>query len=82
MSDSRGPTGQVGDGWRLALGTFTAIPTAPPGQVDSARAGVSLLLAPFDEFVVSYKDRTEMIDATHYGKVMTKIISIWKKEII
>ena len=47
MSDSRGLTGQVRDGWRLALGTFTAIPTAPPGQVDSARAGVSLLLAPF-----------------------------------
>jgi len=48
--------------------------------------------APFDEYVVSYKDRTEMIDATHYGKVMTKngifsptimlngkIIGSWKK---
>ena len=62
------------------------IRTPLPGQ-DSA-----LLLAPFDEFVVSYKDRTEMIDGTHYGKVMTKngifsptimlngrIIGSWKK---
>ena len=48
--------------------------------------------APFDEFVVSYKDRSEMIDAEHYSKVMTKngifsptimlngrIIGSWKK---
>jgi len=55
--------------------------------------GVSaLLLPPFDEFVVSYKDRSEMINETHYGKVMTKnglfsptimldgkIIGSWKK---
>lgn len=52
----------------------------------------ALLLPPFDEFVVSYKDRSEMIDETHYGKVMTKnglfsptimlngeIIGSWKK---
>ncbi len=32
----------------------------------------ALLLPPFDEFVVSYKDRSEIIDDTHYGKVMTK----------
>ena len=62
------------------------IRTPLPGQ-ESA-----LLLAPFDEFVVSYKDRTEMIDAEHYSKVMTKngifsptimlngkIIGSWKK---
>lgn len=52
------------------------------------------LLPPFDEFVVSYKDRSELIDETHYGKVMTKnglfsptvmlngeIIGSWKKTI-
>lgn len=62
------------------------IRTPQPGQ-DSA-----LLLAPFDEFVVSYKDRSEMIDTEHYSKVMTKngifsptimlngrIIGSWKK---
>ena len=62
------------------------IRTPLPGQ-ESA-----LLLAPFDEFVVSYKDRSEMIDAEHYSKVMTKngifsptimlngrIIGFWKK---
>ncbi|HCC52295.1 MAG TPA: hypothetical protein DEQ30_09765 [Porphyromonadaceae bacterium] len=45
-----------------------------------------------DEFVVSYKDRTEIIRQIHYGKVMTKnglfsptimlngeIIGSWKK---
>lgn len=59
----------------------------PPVDHDSA-----LLLAPFDEFVVSYKDRSDMIEETHYGKVMTKngifsptimlngkIIGSWKK---
>ena len=62
------------------------IRTPLPGQ-ESA-----LLLAPFDEFVVSSKDRSEMIDAEHYSKVMTKngifsptimlngkIIGYWKK---
>ncbi len=53
----------------------------------------TLLLPPFDEFVVSYKDRSEIITDTHYGKVMTKnglfsptimlnggeIIGSWKK---
>lgn len=51
-----------------------------------------LLLPPFDEFVVSYKDRSEMIDDEHYAKVMTKngifsptlmhngrIVGSWKK---
>lgn len=51
-----------------------------------------LLLPPFDEFVVSYKDRSELIEDEHYGKVMTKnglfsptimlngrIIGSWKK---
>lgn len=52
----------------------------------------ALLLPPFDEFVVSYKNRTEIIEDNHYGKVMTKngifsptiilngeIIGSWKK---
>ncbi len=59
----------------------------PPSDQDSA-----LLLAPFDEFVVSYKERSEMIEEAHYSKVMTKngifsptimlngtIIGSWKK---
>ncbi|MDL2283447.1 winged helix DNA-binding domain-containing protein [Odoribacter sp. OttesenSCG-928-G04] len=59
----------------------------PPVNENSA-----LLLPPFDEFVVSYKDRSELIDKEHYGKVMTKnglfsptvmlngeIIGSWKK---
>ncbi len=38
-----------------------------------AKAEDSVLLLPqFDEMVVSYKDRTEMIGDEHYGKVMTK----------
>lgn len=54
----------------------------------------ALLLAPFDEFVVSYKDRSELIEKTHYSKVMTKngifsptimldgkIIGSWKKTV-
>jgi len=59
----------------------------PPSDHASA-----LLLAPFDEYVVSYKDRSEMIEEAHYSKVMTKngifsptimlngrIIGFWKK---
>ncbi len=59
----------------------------PPSDHDLA-----LLLAPFDEFVVSYKDRSEIIEETHYRKVITKngifsptvmlngkIIGSWKK---
>lgn len=61
----------------------------PPADENSA-----LLLPPFDEFVVSYKDRSELIEENHYGKVMTKnglfsptvmlngeIIGSWKKSI-
>ncbi|NLY24097.1 MAG: winged helix DNA-binding domain-containing protein [Bacteroidales bacterium] len=60
---------------------------SPPSDQTSA-----LLLAPFDEFVVSYKERNEMIEEAHYSKVMTKngifsptimlngrIIGSWKK---
>lgn len=52
----------------------------------------ALLLPPFDEFVVSYKDRSEIIEDHHYSKVMTKnglfsptimlngkIVGSWKK---
>lgn len=59
----------------------------PPVDSNSA-----LLLPAFDEFVISYKDRSEMIEDIHYGKVMTKnglfsptimlngkIIGSWKK---
>lgn len=61
-------------------------------KVPSVDEVSALLLSPFDEFVVSYKDRSEMINETHYGKVMTKnglfsptimlngeIIGSWKK---
>lgn len=61
----------------------------PPTDKDSA-----LLLPPFDEFVVSYKDRSELIEDAHYGKVMTKnglfsptvmlngeIVGSWKKTV-
>lgn len=61
----------------------------PPMDQDSA-----LLLPPFDEFVVSYKDRSELIEDVHYGKVMTKnglfsptvmlngeIVGSWKKTV-
>lgn len=34
------------DAWRLALGTLTAVPVAPPTLVDRRRAGVAMLLAP------------------------------------
>jgi len=61
-----------------------------PSSTDSS----ALLLPPFDEFVVSYKDRPEMISDTHYAKVMTKngifsptvmldgeIVGSWKKAV-
>ena len=61
----------------------------PPTTQQSA-----ILLPPFDEFVVSYKDRSELIATTHYSKVMTKngifspttmlngkIIGSWKKTV-
>ena len=34
------------DAWRLAVGTLTALPTRPPGQVDPRVAGGAMLLAP------------------------------------
>ncbi|MDL9948472.1 adenosylcobinamide-GDP ribazoletransferase [Gordonia sp. ABSL11-1] len=34
------------DGWRLAVGTLTALRVRPPGQVDAAVAHVAMLLAP------------------------------------
>lgn len=34
------------DGWRLALGTLTIIPTKPPRLVDAKRAGIAMSLAP------------------------------------
>lgn len=33
------------DGWRLAVGMFTAIPVAAPRTVDSRRAGLALLVS-------------------------------------
>jgi adenosylcobinamide-GDP ribazoletransferase len=34
------------DAWRLAVGTFTALPVEPPGRVDRAVLGRAMLLAP------------------------------------
>lgn len=61
----------------------------PPSDTDSA-----LLLAPFDEFVVSYKDRSEIIGNEHLRKVVTKngifsptvmlngkVIGTWRKTV-
>ncbi len=63
-------------------------------EIPVAHGGSALLLPSFDEFVVSYKDRSEMISETHYGKVMTKnglfsptvmlggeIVGSWKKSV-
>jgi adenosylcobinamide-GDP ribazoletransferase len=36
----------VTDGWRLAIGTLTALPVRPPSTVDSATARAAMLLAP------------------------------------
>jgi adenosylcobinamide-GDP ribazoletransferase len=36
----------VRDGWRLALGTLTALPVRPPSQVDARTARAAVLLAP------------------------------------
>jgi adenosylcobinamide-GDP ribazoletransferase len=36
----------VGDGWRLATGTLTALPVRPPAAVDRPTARTSVLLAP------------------------------------
>ncbi|MEP9383538.1 adenosylcobinamide-GDP ribazoletransferase [Nocardioides sp. KR10-350] len=34
------------DGWRLSVGTLTALPVAPPGRVDGRTAAAAMLLAP------------------------------------
>ena len=34
------------DAWRLALGTLTVVPVAPPGVIDRRRAGMAMVLAP------------------------------------
>ena len=34
------------DGWRLAVGTLTALPVRPPSVVDRRRAGLAMLMAP------------------------------------
>lgn len=60
--------------------------TTPPTDMSA------LLLAPFDEFVVGYTDRSEIIEEAHYRKVMTvnglfsptvmlngEIIGSWKR---
>lgn len=45
---SPGPVGpaRLLDGWRLSVGTLTAIPVRPPTRVDTAAAGWAMLLAP------------------------------------
>jgi adenosylcobinamide-GDP ribazoletransferase len=39
-------TGVLRDGWRLAVGTVTVLPVAPPTRVDLAVARVAMVLAP------------------------------------
>jgi adenosylcobinamide-GDP ribazoletransferase len=34
------------DGWRLALGTLTALPVRPPAQIDARTARIAVLVAP------------------------------------
>jgi adenosylcobinamide-GDP ribazoletransferase len=41
------PRSAPADGWRLALGTLTALPVRPPSQVDTGTARSAVLLAPF-----------------------------------
>ncbi|GAA1977173.1 adenosylcobinamide-GDP ribazoletransferase [Nocardioides panacihumi] len=36
----------LADGWRLAVGTLTALPVRPPETVDARRAGLAMALAP------------------------------------
>jgi hypothetical protein len=61
-------------------------------KISSTNDPLPLLLPPFDEYVVSYTNRSEMIGDVHYGKVMTKnglfsptvmlngkIVGSWKK---
>lgn len=61
-------------------------------KIPSEDSVSALLLSPFDEYVVSYKDRSEIVHDDHYAKVMTKnglfsptvmlngeIVGSWKK---
>lgn len=41
-------------------------------RIPEKKSDSILLLPPFDEFVVSYKERSEIIEDQHRGKVMTK----------
>lgn len=41
------PVSDLGSGWRLALGTLTALPVRPPSRVDASSARWAVLLAPF-----------------------------------
>ncbi|WP_040162157.1 adenosylcobinamide-GDP ribazoletransferase [Nigerium massiliense] len=45
MSASTRP-GVARDGWRLALGTLTVLPTRPPETIDAGAAGLAMALAP------------------------------------
>lgn len=62
-----------------------------PYNIDSAKDTVHLLSA-FDEFIVSYRDRKEILESEHYRKVITtngifrpiivengKVIGLWKR---
>ena len=42
-----------------------------PNDIQTPPGNMSHLLPAFDEFVVSYKDRSEIIDETYYRKVLT-----------
>lgn len=44
--DDEGVSGGVRDGWRLAVGTLTILPVAPPERVDAEVASRAALLAP------------------------------------
>ena len=44
--DDEGVSGGVRDGWRLAVGTLTILPVAPPERVDAEVATRAALLAP------------------------------------
>ncbi|EWT00588.1 cobalamin biosynthesis protein CobS [Intrasporangium oryzae NRRL B-24470] len=41
------------DGWRLAVGTFLAVPVRPPSRVDGRVAGQAMLLAPATALVLA-----------------------------
>ena len=49
-TERTGPSGHTErsgrDGWRLAFGTFTALPVGAPGRADTGTFGTAMLLAP------------------------------------